>query len=58
MEPLEEIRRLLILGLTHQGVQGKRVADVLDVDPSIISRILTSQDIKKKEKKSKKSKKK
>jgi hypothetical protein len=38
---LEDIKRLFMLWLTEQGVQGKRIADVLDVDPAIISRTLS-----------------
>ncbi len=41
LEPLEEIKRLLILGLINQGVKGKDVANVLEVDPAIISRIVS-----------------
>lgn len=47
-ELLTEIKNLLILGLSHQGVAGKRTADVLGVDPAIVSRILSP---KKKDKK-------
>lgn len=43
MDPLEEIKRLLILGLISQGVKGKDIAAVLQVDPAIISRIVTSK---------------
>ncbi len=38
---LEEIRKLFILALAEQKIQGKRIAEVLDVDPAIISRILS-----------------
>jgi predicted transcriptional regulator len=41
IETLEEIKRLLILILSEQGVQGKRIAAVLGVDPAIVSRILS-----------------
>jgi len=41
LEPLEEIKRLLVLGLVNQGVKGKDIAAVLDVDPAIISRLLS-----------------
>ena len=41
IEMLEQIKRLLILILSEQGVQGKRMAAVLGVDPAIISRILS-----------------
>jgi hypothetical protein len=43
LETLEQIRRLLILSLSEQGVQGKRIAEVLDVDASVISRILSAR---------------
>lgn len=41
LDTLEEIKRLLVLGLNHQGVTGKRIAAVLEIDPAIISRLLT-----------------
>ena len=41
LELLEQIRRLLILGLSEQGLQGKRIAEVLGVDPAVVSRILS-----------------
>lgn len=41
LDPTEEIRRLLILGLINQGVRGKDIAAVLEVDPAIISRLLS-----------------
>ena len=47
MEPLEEIKRLLILGLIQNGVQSKDIAAVLDVDPAIITRIVPARQIKK-----------
>lgn len=47
MEPLEEIKRLLVLALIHQGVQGKNIASVLGVDPAIISRMVLARQIKK-----------
>ncbi len=43
VEVLEQIKRLLILGLNHQGVQGKRIAEVMGVDAAIVSRILSSK---------------
>jgi hypothetical protein len=42
LEPLEEIKRLIILGLTNQGVKGKDIAAILEVDPAIISRLLST----------------
>lgn len=41
LEPLEEIKRLLILSLTNQGVKGKDIAAILEVDPAIISRLIS-----------------
>jgi|GEM_PF-6390989 hypothetical protein len=43
LEPLEEIKRLIILGLVNQGVKGKDIAAVLEVDPAIISRIVSGK---------------
>ena len=43
----EQIKRLLILGLIHQGVQGKTIASVLGVAPATISRIAAARQIKK-----------
>lgn len=40
LEPLEEIKLLMILGLINQGVKGKDIATVLGVDPAVISRLL------------------
>ncbi len=51
---LEDIKKLLVLALTKQNVQGKRIADVLDVDPAIVSRILAPREKQKKDKKNKK----
>jgi len=44
LEPLEEIRRLLILGLINQGVKGKEIAAILEVDPAIISRLISPKN--------------
>lgn len=41
LEPLEEIKRLIILGLIYQGVKGKDIAAMLEVDPAIISRMIS-----------------
>lgn len=46
LEPLEEIKRLMILGLINQGVKGKDIAAVLEVDPAIISRLITPRKSK------------
>ncbi len=43
LEPLEEIKRLLVLGLIQQGVKGKDIAAVLEVDPAIISRMISNK---------------
>ena len=47
LEPAEEIRRLMILGLVNQGVKGKDIAAILEVDPAIISRLLSPTKSKK-----------
>jgi predicted transcriptional regulator len=47
LEPIEEIRRLIILGLVNQGVKGKDIAAILEVDPAIISRLLSPSKSKK-----------
>lgn len=41
LESLEEIRRLIILGLINQGVKGRDIATILEVDPAIISRLIS-----------------
>jgi predicted transcriptional regulator len=46
-ELLEQIKKLLMLSLSQQGVQGKRIAEVLSVDPAVISRILSPKKGKK-----------
>jgi len=43
LEPLEEIKRLIILGLINNGVKAKDIAAVLEVDPAIISRLISSK---------------
>lgn len=45
---LEDIKKLLILDLIRQGVQGKDIANILGVDPAIISRMVPARQIKKK----------
>ena len=42
LEPLEEIKRLIILGLINQGVKGKDIAAMLEVDPATVSRLIMS----------------
>lgn len=46
LEPLEEIKRLLVLGLINQGVKGKDIAAVLGVDPAIVSRMVSRKSDK------------
>lgn len=43
LEPLEEIKRLIILGLINQGVKGKDIAAMLEVDPAMVSRMMPSK---------------
>lgn len=45
---LEDIKKLLVLDLTHQGVQSKDIANILGVDPAIVSRMVPTRRIKKK----------
>ncbi len=45
---LEDIKKLLILALAERNVKGKRIADVLGVDPAIVSRVLAPKDKQKK----------
>lgn len=47
-DSLEQIKRLFVLALVHQGVQGKDIATVLGVDPAFISRMVPTRQIKKK----------
>lgn len=47
MKPLEEIKRLLILGLIQSGVQSKDIAQALGVNKSTITRIAPARQIKK-----------
>jgi predicted transcriptional regulator len=44
---LEDIKKLMVLHLTERGVQGKRIADVLDVDAATVSRIVSTKKAKK-----------
>mgnify|MGYP003392706472 CR=1 FL=1 len=44
LEPLEEIKRLLVLALVSQGVKGKDIATALQVDPAIISRMISGKN--------------
>jgi predicted transcriptional regulator len=43
LDPIEEIKRLLVLGLISQGVKGKDIASVLEVDPAVISRMISGK---------------
>lgn len=47
IELLEQIKRLLMLSLSQHGVEGKRIAEVIGVDPAVVSRILSSKKAKK-----------
>jgi len=47
IELLEQIRRLLMLNLSQQGVKGKRIAEVIGVDAAGVSRILSPKKSKK-----------
>jgi predicted transcriptional regulator len=38
---LEQIKRLIIPSLSQQGVEGKRIAQVMGVDAAAISRVLS-----------------
>ncbi len=43
---LEDIKKLVILGLITRGVQGKDIAQVIGVDKSTITRIAPARKIK------------
>jgi DNA-directed RNA polymerase specialized sigma subunit len=43
LEPLEEIKRLIILGLINQGLKGKDIAAAIEVDPAAVSRIISGK---------------
>lgn len=45
---LEQIKRLLVLALIHQGVQGKDIAAALGVDPATVTRMVPARSVKKK----------
>ena len=45
---LEDIKKLTIFYLVTRGVQAKDIAQVLGVDPAIISRLVPTRQIKKK----------
>lgn len=46
IDNLEQIKRLLILGLIRSGVQGKDVAGILGIDPATISRMVPARTVK------------
>jgi hypothetical protein len=48
LEELDQIKKLIMLGLSRQGIEGRRMAQVLGVDPAVISRILSDGKGKKK----------
>jgi hypothetical protein len=41
LEPLEAIKRLLILTLAKQGTTSEEIGKVLEIDPSAIRRIVS-----------------
>ena len=43
---LEDIKRLLILELVEKGTKGKRIAEILEVDPAVVSRIVSGKRAK------------
>jgi predicted transcriptional regulator len=48
IELLEDIKKLMILNLIERDVQGKRIAEVLGVDPAIVSRLISVKRSRKK----------
>lgn len=46
IDNLEQIKRLLILGLIRSGVQGKDIANILGIDPATISRMIPVRSVK------------
>jgi hypothetical protein len=46
MDPLEAIKRLLILGLMKQGADSKEIGLALAIDSSVIRRMIPSRAIK------------
>jgi predicted transcriptional regulator len=48
VELLEHIKKLMILDLVDRGIQGKRIAEVLDVSPATISGIVSPKKVGKK----------
>jgi hypothetical protein len=50
LEPLEAIKRLLILSLAKQGTKSEEIGRVLEIDPSSIRRIVSFRTSKQKRK--------
>lgn len=48
IDNMEQIKRLLVLGLIRSGVQGKEIAITLGVDPATISRMVPTRSMKEK----------
>lgn len=46
MEPLEAIKRLLILQLLANGVSDKAIAKVLDIDASTVRHLVSLKEIR------------
>lgn len=44
---LEDIKNLIILVLHEKEATGKRISEILDVDPAVVSRILSRKKPKK-----------
>lgn len=42
---LEDIKRLLVIQLIAEGVQGAHIAKALGIDPSTISKMVPARDI-------------
>ena len=47
LEPLEAIKRLLILSLAKQGTKSEEIGKVLEIDPSAIRRLVPFKKSKK-----------
>lgn len=47
LEPLEAIKRLLILSLMKQGADSKEIGFALDIDSSVIRRMIPANKVKK-----------
>lgn len=42
---LEDVKKLLILGLIKEGIKSKEIAAILGVDPAVISRMVPARKI-------------